>query len=539
MEEAFADKRKFCAKCHRRRKDHAPPFGKDCKLVPLSEEQRLALWREVEKELLEKQGTVEEDSDELSETNADLEATLQDLLNKEKDLLAKRAAQEEQIRMHEAQLARKKAREEIERVKARLSSLSDAMESEQAKLINLQSELVADPVVVTSVPTNGTSIATNVPAQTSAPASLPGPVTLVSPLSLPPGQPALSAASYSGPSLVPAYQSPVMSLQNATSLTGLATPTPTFASSAPAQNTIGSVTQRDGPFVIPAPPAQTLANQQLASYVDPARQVYAQAATGQYRGMASYTQAARQPGATAAQLIQDYPALAAATGGVPVIAAKPQQPEEPSQYTTGKSTAENYIFKPPVKDTDKPNFYEFMHGAIKMMRYRVQYDKQPVLEYLIYYERLANLACQYKWHSVYDLHQVLSEAVKDNRARWDDEVSTTDVHRYCKERDQVQRSEQSEHRKSRNESFRRGKGREDRSSSRSDSENRSRDPADGKGGDLCRNYNKEATGCNFGGSCQFFHRCSVCDQLGLKEFHPALWCPRKGGAGGGMASGGK
>ena len=174
-----------------------------------------------------------------------------------------------------------------------------------------------------------------------------------------------------------------------------------------------------------------------------------------------------------------------------------------------------------------------------MMRYRVQYDKQPVLEFLIYYERLANLACQYRWNTVYDLHQVLAEAVKDKRANWGDEIATTDVHRYCKERDQVpQKSEHSEQRKSRNEFGRRNRSRDDRSS-RSDSESRSRDPADGRDGGLCRNYNKEATGCNFGGSCQFFHRCSVCDQLGLKEAHPALWCPRKGGAGGGPAFGGK
>ena len=169
-----------------------------------------------------------------------------------------------------------------------------------------------------------------------------------------------------------------------------------------------------------------------------------------------------------------------------------------------------------------------------MMRYRVQYDKKDVLEYLTYYERLANLACQYKWWSVYDLHTCLAEAVKDGRAHWGDEFATTDVHRYCKERDQV--PEQGEGRKARRDTPRHNRGREDRS----DSHSHSRDSYDSQLKDgLCRKFNKEASGCSWGDSCKFHHRCSECDRLGIREVHPALWCPRAtGSSGGGSAAGG-
>ena len=258
------------------------------------------------------------------------------------------------------------------------------------------------------------------------------------------------------------------------------------------------------------------------------------ASTGQYRGLNAD---ARQPGATAAQLIAEYPALAAATGGIPVAAARPAE-EEKHEYTSGKSTAENYIFKPPVKEKDKPSYYEFIHGALKMMRYRVQYDEKPVLEYLVYYEKIANLACQYKWWSVYDLHQCLAEDVRENRSRWDAEIATTDIHRYCKERDQVPTAyESGESRKSRRDSHRNNRSRDDRSESHSHSRESNSRARDGTTG-VCRKYNKEPGGCSFGDSCQFDHKCAECDRVGLKEIHPAMWCPRTaGGAGGGTLAG--
>ena len=72
------------------------------------------------------------------------------------------------------------------------------------------------------------------------------------------------------------------------------------------------------------------------------------ASTGQYRGSLT---APRQPGATATQLVQEFPALAAAAGGIPVVAAQSVAAAKSgeTEYTTGKSSAENFIFKPPVK----------------------------------------------------------------------------------------------------------------------------------------------------------------------------------------------
>ena len=449
-------------------------------------------------------------------------------MEKEKQLVAAHEAQKAEIVKQQQLLAQKKKQDQILAVQARLDALAVAMENEQATLVNLQSELAspANPGIippVTSVPATTVSPTqpTGLPAASSAP--------LVNPARAHP-----PASAVTNTPTFPVYPSPVMSIGSAASLTGQAPPTPTYAPLAPALGTIGAGSQRDGPFVVPTNPAPASTNQG-AAYFDPARQVYVDAITGQYRG----TLPARQPGATAAQLVHDYPALAAATGFGGIAAAAQPEKKEETEYTTGKSSAEQFIFKPPVKDRDKPSFYEFIHGALKMMRYRVQYDKKPVLEYLVYYERLANLACQYKWWSVYDLHTCLAEAVKDERASWGDEIATTDVHRYCKERDQLNTdSDPGEGRRARRDLPRHNRRRD---SDRSDSNSHSRDSRDGfsrKDG-LCIKYNKEPTGCPWGDSCQFFHRCSECDRSGIREAHPALWCTRTtGSAGGNTAAGG-
>ena len=552
--------RKVCCTCGRRRKDHTPPFGQQCKLTPLSdEEKKLVLSEVMAEEAAGKAGSSREDSNK--DKTEELDNQLQVLYAAREEMEREREETANQLKIQEAALSVKKKQDEVAEVQAYLDSLRSGLVSEKARLAAINAEL-STPARAPLSPQVGTPPAVSQPAlvPSGIPVSQTPPVTIptvsqpftqhttATPSSLAnvpstilaenPGAPAATTWSTLGtqpvPLVVPPAQVPGVNYVNGVPVQ--APPTPTLSVS----GTMPVSTHRDGPFVIPARPPPVPANRSVYQpMIDPANQVYARASTAQY-GTPVAAAAPHQPGATALKLIQENPGLAAAIGGVPagisqVTAAATSGKKQVTDYTHGKSLAENFIFKPHVTEKDRPSFYAFMHGAMRLMKYRVQHDNKSILEYLIYYERLCNLACQYRWHAVYDLHQYWANEVEDERATWDDEIPSTDIHRYChgSASVHVQPPPSGEERKARRDSF--------KSKSRNDRRDRSSSDSSQIRDGICRRYNKEATGCRFGASCDFDHRCNECDKKGLNESHPALWCPSRvdSGKGGGSTGAGR
>ena len=213
----FSNKQRFCQVCARPKKNHPVPFGKQCKLTPLTQEEKIKLLSELGKE----ETGSGEGSDDLNveKDGSSDDAQLEALLAKEKQLIAAREAQLAQIAAQEKVLAEKKKKDMMAQVQARIEALSMAMEAEQAKLINIQSELSESPARTTTVPS-------------ATPATVP-PISSITTPVLAAGHPVSAAV---GSTTIPVYQSPVMSL--ATPLTGQAPPTPTFSPLAPTSQTM-------------------------------------------------------------------------------------------------------------------------------------------------------------------------------------------------------------------------------------------------------------------------------------------------------------
>ena len=500
--------KKVCSTCGRKRKDHPTPFGKNCVLVPLTQDEREQVLREVQAD--DQGGSGSNSKSPIPDDEQEIDKQLAAIRAESLKLEASRKEAAEKIRLQEAALSVKRKQDELLKAQEYLASLKLGLETDQRRLIELDAGLNSTSPGVTLPamdPVPGVVPPSTLPVSTTAvhtpalPATATGHQT---PLARPP----VTLAQGIG-QVLPVNLQPQQLVYSQAPLQ--ATPSPTYTVPA-------SVSQRDGPFVIPAPPPPISANHRQA-FLDPAQQVYAQASVGQY-GVQPAVAQPRPPGATAARLMQENPGLAAAAGcyaGAPALAA---EPNPPGGQTSGKSVAENFIYKAVAKEKDRPTFYEFIHGALRLIKYRIKYDKKSALEHIIYYERLCNLACQYRWHAVFDLHTYWSNEVEEERASWDEEIPGTDIARYCHGYDQVRapQSDEPESRKNRKNSVR----------------NRSRDNVDradrssSDGGQiregLCRRYNKDPAGCRFGGNCQFHHRCSECDARGLKEVHPAMWC---------------
>ena len=509
-------RKKVCSTCGRKRKDHPTPFGQKCTLTPLSDAEKEKVLKEVEAEETGGNGK----PNNLPSNEQDIESQLEAIRLESQRVEQARKDAAEKIRLQEAALSVKNKQEELLKAQEYLASLKLGLEGDQRRIIELDAS-INSPLPSASVP----------PVSESSPAvHSSAPATVTTPVS---GLPVISPVTAAPSPGVPLGQQPAVNPYTQAALN--TTPTPTY--------TMPPTSQRDGPFVRPAPPPPLPAN--YLAYLDPAQQVYARASVSQY-GVQPAVAQPRPPGATAARLLQDNPGLAAAAGGWPGIPADVPVPgvdsnadgkKNPGPQTHGKSVAENFIYKAAAKEKDRPTFYEFIHGALRLIKYRVKHDKESAIEHITYYERLCNLACQYRWHAVFDLHTYWSNEVEEERASWDEEIPGTDIARYCHGYAQVHAPSSvvdGESRKHRKDSVRNRNrdniDRSDRSGSSSDS---------GIKDGLCRRFNKEPGGCRFGADCKFFHRCSECDARGEREVHPAIWCPyksRDGGQSGGAGT---
>ena len=119
--------------------------------------------------------------------------------------------------------------------------------------------------------------------------------------------------------------------------------------------------------VVPAAPAPA------PVVLDPALQIYAQAAAAQ---PAQQSLPGKDLGATAVQIMQENPLLALACG----------MSKDGAKSQSGKWLAENYA----LKDCGIKNltYNEFIHGALRLLLKRVK-EHKSILEYLVHYERMA------------------------------------------------------------------------------------------------------------------------------------------------------
>ena len=478
-----ANNRKVCSVCGRARSKHDPPFGKNCKLVPLSEDEKLRVLEQIEKAERDEQEKLKNlEESELDKQLAELQA-------KKAQVEADEKKQQELLKTQEESLRKKQKAEELVRLQQEMNMVLSRVEDVQARLVIVSSELDKSPE---SEPVSAASATTPAPAPV---ATLPVTTTAI---------PVVPAATL--PAGVPASPAQLMP-PPATTAVPVARAPPGF----------------------PQQPPSTVSVNPLTGALDPSMQIYANALAAQAQAQTAVPTGTDNAanngalGATALQLMQENPYLAAAAGI--------QQLHLQKKRDEGKLIAENFVNKG-MKDRDKLTYKEFIHGALKMIMRRVKYENKPVLDLLVYYERLANFACQFPWPAVLDYHEYMTNEVVEERKSWATPVEFEDAVGLLTGDKGFKRPAGSDGDRSRDRRPHGGGGRY-RPASVSGGE-RHNDGYRDRGyrsmsadGDrpICKKYNGEMTGCDFGKRCQYRHECSDCENRGVVACHPALWCP--------------
>ena len=495
-----------CGHCGRGRKGHAMPFGaKRCKLQPLEPSERAIELKRLTDEVTDNGDIAEIVEDTGDDKDRETEITeTESIAEKKKKLLEQKALLEKQkkdseevIRKQREQL---KERQELEELEAMIHQLSNIVEGNQATIINLQTEL-DNPIAPKAVPG---PVSNNQPQPQSQSLNVPAAVVPgVQPVTVPgvqpyvPGvQPVVPGASSSIQPVVPGLCPGVSDAQ------------------------------------LMPPPAPRAAASGQASLLDPAMQVYAQAAAADLNHGVARPKA---PGHTAEFLLRENPHLAAACG-----IKRHDQPAK--RYTDGKSTAEQFTFKQQLKNNerDRPTYYDFVQGAFKMLYLRLTKDHLPVDQHLKYYETIAGFACQYKWWAVFNLHcQLVYEITELGTRQWGDYIDYTEAMRYLNQEAHIPEKQNFDgKRKPFRDRF--GSMRDLRNGNEyaNDSQNvrglersRSESSLNVKSGKLCYQFNNEVHGCSFGGACSYRHDCTYCDRMGVTGAavkHPAMYCSAQG-----------
>ena len=136
----MVDYRRICSACGRARKDHQVNFGKNCKLTPLSEDERERVIKEVE----ERQRQIDQgdiDDDHIQE----LDQRIKELLAKQADLEAQALKNQETIKKQQLLLKHKEKAEQLRKLEERVERLSIGIEGDQAKMIELQDKVDDEP----------------------------------------------------------------------------------------------------------------------------------------------------------------------------------------------------------------------------------------------------------------------------------------------------------------------------------------------------------------------------------------------------------
>ena len=246
--------------------------------------------------------------------------------------------------------------------------------------------------------------------------------------------------------------------------------------------------------------------------LDPSLQVYAGALAG-HPAVSPAPSALGQPhGASPAKILAENPQLAAACG---ITAASS------TESAPGKCLAEQFIYKSHSKDKDRPSYYDFIHGALRMMKTKLIQNHLPIDDFLVYYEYIACLATQYRWHAVYDVHTAHVADIEDKMKKWSDPVDSHLKDKYCNAGAALPEPRQSRHDVPRAAGHRRDMPRDsvDRESFRG---HRAMS-AGAQYRPTCDLFNRDPYSCTFN-PCKYRHECSVCEERGVKAFHAKAFC---------------
>ena len=466
-----ANNRKVCQVCGRSRRTHPRPFGKECKLTPLSPEERQRVLDQIEddSEVIDTDTEDEPQAETVKDSETDDERRdreLQELAEKMKKLTELAEKTNKDVVEKEKEVARKNHDKRVREMKEEMERLTAVVEAGQRRLIELSSQLDNEQPSTpggapASTPKALATPGVGLPGVTPTP---PGSQPQYGPPRPPPGLPPLGAAGQApllpGNILDPAYQVYAQALQNAAAQYGV----------------------KPSPAPVPA------------------------AAMAQDPGA----------GATAMQLIQDNPLLAMACGLQGQGVSKSE----------GKTTAEQYCIR--ERDRDKMNYYDFIHGALKLMLKKLRDEKKPILDYLIYYERLAGFALQFKFSAILRYHKFISDEVAEGNKTWQEPAINEDTIRFFTGEEIAVRPSRPRERESVSAEGATGgtgsAGKPFKDSFRQS--NRGSGSRDGrkKEGLICRFFNYDFRGCPYGDYCQFDHYCDFCKSLGRLLEHRAIDC---------------
>lgn len=406
-----------CSKCGRPRSGHELPFGPNCKLPPVTPE---------EKRLIEERGGTVIDVTPAEEPPVQDEAA--ELLRRRDELLKEQEATRKAI---EAQKKKEEEQLELERLREEVQNLTLSLQEEQEKL-----KALSDRVNAVERPRART------PAAEVSPSGSPRPAA-----------------------------------------------------------------RRPRP------------GEQDDGGIDPTMAVYARALAD------AQADAARRAGAVgpemaegvrAKQFLEDNPILAAACGLGSVAKKKPM--------TDGKSLPEQFMWQrlnaEKERDIEKVSYYQFIHGLFRMLHLRLSEDHKPVDDMIKYYEAITGFACNYKWQSVYRLHNYLVSEIEDGRRQWQDPIHFTHAYFWLNSESVI--IPRDSERRSRSSTPRGGARDRDRDGGSRDGAARHVTKREG----TCNDYNK-VKGCDYGANCKYWHYCEDCYKQGKKLEHPVFFCNAK------------
>ena len=485
--------KQYCSKCERSREGHKQPFGSKCTLPPLDPEALAAVRAERERERQkeaeegkkkEDQGAKNDTEDELTDEednesfkdlddSAVLEAEMQRLEQERLELEKEEQKKAKEAKEQKNAAEKREKRERVAKLKAQIEQLNRNIQAHEQSIEQLQREEVENGEPPESPPPRAKR-----PAKPAA------------------GNHRASRASESSPS--------------------------------PAAPGLGL-----GAGVVAGAGAG-------APNIDPTWQAYNRAVAGANQqlpcGLAANVganhrccgQAAPPPvvPGNAANIIAGNPLLAAACGT--------GNPGGAQHGSTGKSTPEQFIIKIKVKDrdVDTVSYYDFIHGAFRMLMLRLNEEQRAVDDMVTYFEALSGFATQYRWTAVLDLHRAITSEVEAGRRAWSDPIDYNFSYRFLNA-DTLLPSRAGEGGRGhpRRDGARGREARGDRRGSeygREDGRRRGHMPDRGDSSNtVCNQYNYNSRGCRYGSDCRYEHVCAECKARGAVGDHPAMYCPHK------------
>ena len=454
--------RKVCSKCGRRRSKHPKPFGKNCELDPLDQEQKDAVLAEIAAEAEHKEDS--ETEEDITDTEPE-NPTSEELAKMKADLEAQREQAQKEIKAQEEKLAKKQQDQELIK---EIQELRAALDKDRERLVNLAAKIEEPNVIFPKVKSKKTvKFEENVTSDEEDESE-----DEVIPVRRKSKKRACASKLCVG---CEKDRQPVR-----------CTRCPEELQPARCQRYCREHDHdRD---------RRALSDPAVAAYVEACEEPV----PGNPVGVGARRKESRA--CDIHEVINRNPLLAAACGDT-----------TRKEQTDGKSMPEQFAYKDGVTSTaERISFYDFMHGAFRLLNLRLNYDHKPIDDRIVYFENLALCATTYKWSACYKLHCALMEQIQGGTRKWDDSIPSLLSHKYLnadefiRERGSGEKKPPKEH-KGNNQKSEGGNSREKESGT-------------------CDDFNEKEYGCNFGNKCRFHHECSECKKKGIRASHPAMYC---------------